>query len=299
MQWNGWQSAGLVLVLCTPGCGDDEGSGGGAASADGTSDSGNAATDGATGSTSDDPVADSSGGSSGQSEGGFVESILSGMWADDVVITVTDDAMEFSSDGVPNHDVLEAYGLMDGTTTPVVTSATTFTIPVEPEYSAETTATGLGTIGFAISGAVYFNPYEGDGASVAIDNNFDVGGIPFLDGCNGHPLPNGGTYHYHGVPYCITDSVDVLGEHSSLIGVLLDGFPVYGPSGADGSAPADLDECSGHEGVTPEFPDGIYHYHLTEISPYSVTCYHGVVDDAGGGMMPPGPPGGDDEPTRR
>ncbi len=227
------------------------------------------------------------GNSSGATDDGFVESILSAMWAANVEITVTDSAMEFASDGVPNHDVLEAYGLMDGTTTPVVDSPVTFSIPVQPEYSEATTDTSLGAIGFAISGAVYFNPYEGDGVSVAIDNNFDVGGIPFLDGCNGHPLPDGGTYHYHGVPYCITDVVDTLGQHSSLIGVLLDGFPVYGPSGADGTAPTDLDECSGHDGVTPEFPDGIYHYHLTEVSPYSVSCYHGVVDDAGGGMMQP------------
>ncbi|MEM6993376.1 MAG: YHYH protein, partial [Myxococcota bacterium] len=60
--------------------------------------------------------------------------------------------------------------------------------------------------------------------------------------------------------------------------------------GEGGTAPSDLDECLGHEGATPEFPDGMYHYHLSETSPYMMTCYHGVVDDAGG--MPGGPPPG-------
>lgn len=215
------------------------------------------------------------------------ESIQLGMWADDIDIEVGSESIVFSSDGYPNHDILEAYALSDGSTIEVIESDTTITVPVRPEYSSTTTATGLGTIGFAISGAVFFNPYEGDGTSVAIDNNFDSGGIPFIDPCNGHPLPpSGGSYHYHGVPYCITDVVDTQGAHSSLIGVLLDGFPVYGPNGEGGSAPSDLDECSGHDGATPEFPDGIYHYHLTETSPYSITCYHGVVESTGNNGRP-------------
>ena len=29
----------------------------------------------------------------------------------------------------------------------------------------------------------------------------------------------------------------------------------------------DLDECNGRVGVTPEFPEGIYYYVVTDISP--------------------------------
>lgn len=47
---------------------------------------------------------------------------------------------------------------------------------------------------------------------------------------------------------------------------------------------ADFDECGGHVGVTPEFPDGIFHYHLTaNEAPYSVDCYHGEAEIAAGG----------------
>lgn len=218
----------------------------------------------------------------------YLDALLDAAWADDIEISIGQDDVTFGSDGYPNHDVLEAYALMGGTDTAgVVPSDVTFTIPLQPTWSDEVTETGLGTIGLAISGAVYFNPYEGDGVSVALDNNFDVGGIPFLDPCSGHPLPDETQYHYHGVPYCITDEVDTPGEHSVIIGVLLDGYPVYGPLGEDGDAAADLDECNGHDGITPEFPDGIYHYHITEVSPYIMSCYHGEVD-ASSGMMPRG-----------
>ncbi len=249
-----------------------------------------AGSEGSEGSAGSDDSADSAS-ETGAAQGSFADAILSAMWADDITITVGSETIDFASDGFPDHDVLEAYALMDGTTTGVVSINTSFSIPVQPVYSDTVTDTGMGTIGFAISGGVYFNPYEGDGTSVALDNNFDVGGVPFVDSCNGHPLPTGDTYHYHGVPYCITDAVDGAGAHSALIGVLLDGFPVYGPNGVDGSTPTDLDECSGHDGATPEFPEGVYHYHLTETAPYSITCYHGEVAAQGGGMMPP-PMGG-------
>ncbi|MEM6989399.1 MAG: YHYH protein [Myxococcota bacterium] len=151
----------------------------------------------------------------------YVDGVLGALWADDVALAVGSEAIVLTSDGLPNHDVLEAYALMNtDDTAGVVASDTTLTIPLTPEWSDTVTETGLGTIGLAISGAVYFNPYEGDGTSVALDGNFEVGGIPFLDSCNGHPLPDETTYHYHGVPYCITDVVDTAGEHSVMIGVL-------------------------------------------------------------------------------
>lgn len=40
----------------------------------------------------------------------------------------------------------------------------------------------------------------------------------------------------------------------------------------------DLDECNGRLGVTPEFPDGIYHYFATDTYPYFQRCVTGVVE---------------------
>lgn len=39
----------------------------------------------------------------------------------------------------------------------------------------------------------------------------------------------------------------------------------------------DLDECNGREGVTPEFPDGIYHYYATDSYPFFQRCVKGEV----------------------
>ena len=40
----------------------------------------------------------------------------------------------------------------------------------------------------------------------------------------------------------------------------------------------DLDDCSGRFGVTPEFPDGIYHYVLTEDFPFVPRAFRGTPD---------------------
>lgn len=45
----------------------------------------------------------------------------------------------------------------------------------------------------------------------------------------------------------------------------------------------DLDECNGRFGVTPEFPNGIYYYSVTNSFPYFTRCLKGESDTAGGG----------------
>ena len=60
----------------------------------------------------------------------------------------------------------------------------------------------------------------------------------------------------------------------------------------------DLDQCNGRYGVTPEFPNGIYHYYLTETFPYIQRCMKGTAvtgggtggTGGGGGGGPPPPP---------
>ena len=72
-----------------------------------------------------------------------------------------------------------------------------------------------------------------------------------------------------------------------------------GPGGAyDGSFTADwiyvkgagnLDECNGRFGVTPEFPTGIYHYHVTGEFPFVPRQFRGTPDTS---FMRRGGPGG-------
>ena len=57
----------------------------------------------------------------------------------------------------------------------------------------------------------------------------------------------------------------------------------------------DLDECNGRVGVTPEFPDGIYHYYITDSFPFGQRCVKGtsLQTEMMGGMGPGGMgPGG-------
>jgi hypothetical protein len=51
------------------------------------------------------------------------------------------------------------------------------------------------------------------------------------------------------------------------------------------SGSGDLDECNGRVGVTPEFPEGIYHYYATDTYPYFQRCVKGEIETAG--RMPP------------
>ncbi|HIG31612.1 MAG TPA: YHYH protein [Verrucomicrobiales bacterium] len=63
-----------------------------------------------------------------------------------------------------------------------------------------------------------------------------------------------------------------------------------GPNGAhDGSfvqdydyipEAGDLDECNGHIGMTPEHPEGIYHYHLTDGFPFIPRQWKGTPDSS-------------------
>lgn len=59
----------------------------------------------------------------------------------------------------------------------------------------------------------------------------------------------------------------------------------------------DLDECNGRVGVTPEYPDGTYHYYVTDEYPFIPRAFRGTSDESfrrGPGGPPPfgGPPGG-------
>ena len=76
-----------------------------------------------------------------------------------------------------------------------------------------------------------------------------------FDACGGHPQMTG-EYHYHTEPYAISDDDD------AFIGVMRDGYPIYGRHDPDGSTPT-LDAAGGHTSVTVDSPTTpVYHYHL-------------------------------------
>ena len=137
----------------------------------------------------------------------------------------------------------------------------TLRIPRHPTVAATHAATGFGAIGVAINGVLLYNQYNGAGAQLDTleFNNFDQ--------YNGHPTPAmaGLQYHYHVEPLYLTAQYG----DDALVGFLLDGFPVYGPEeNGVRLTTSDLDDYHGHVGATPEYPEGIYHYHFTDDAPW-------------------------------
>lgn len=133
----------------------------------------------------------------------------------------------------------------------------TFKIPLNPKVNVTHSATPGGPIGVAINGIPLFNQYAAGGSPLSNElNSFDQ--------YNGHPQQQGG-YHYHAEPFYLTTSKG----KTALIGFLLDGFPVYGPTENGNSITnADLDKYHGHTTATADYPNGIYHYHVTDTDPY-------------------------------
>lgn len=133
----------------------------------------------------------------------------------------------------------------------------TFKIPVNPAKAGSTTATPLGPIGVSLNGIPFFNQYAAQRAPLTNEiNSFDQ--------YNGHPQPQG-QYHYHVEPTYLTTKKG----KDVLLGFLLDGFPVYGPmENGKTISNSDLDAYHGHSHTTKDYPNGIYHYHITSTDPY-------------------------------
>lgn len=132
-----------------------------------------------------------------------------------------------------------------------------FTITLNPVEAISKQATPLGPIGISRNGVVFFNQYAGPDQPLTNEiNSFDQ----YL----GHPT-GGNMYHYHIEPAYLTEQ---FGE-DIFLGLLADGFPVYGPiENGQLITNSDLDVYHGHTSVTPDFPEGIYHYHITNEDPY-------------------------------
>lgn len=139
----------------------------------------------------------------------------------------------------------------------IATANLVFRIPMHPAKAASVTATPMGAIGVSLNGVPFYNQYAANYTSLTTEINT-------LDQYNGHPQQMGG-YHYHIEPTYLTAKY---GKHV-LLGFLLDGFPVYGPLENNNTITNDsLDACHGHTHATTDYPNGIYHYHVTTESPY-------------------------------
>jgi hypothetical protein len=145
----------------------------------------------------------------------------------------------------------------------------TLYIPINPAQAAAKSQTmSMGIVGMALNGVYIY-----DSMAASTDNIFAEAGS--FDPCGGHPA--GTEYHYHNEPYSISY------QDNKLIGVLRDGFFVYGRNNYDGTTPgsianieaggtsSDIYVYGGDVGADPVTGTGsLFHYHLTEW----LGCYH-------------------------
>ncbi|MEM6631193.1 MAG: YHYH protein [Bacteroidota bacterium] len=124
----------------------------------------------------------------------------------------------------------------------------TLTVPASPNLASTTSSTGLGAIGFAVSGSMIYNDEEGP--NVPLDD-----AVVSLDYTGAHTGPQ--SYHYHLEPLAWSS------DDEKLIGIISDGFFLYGRRcNSTGTYPTDLDESGGHRHVTQHSEEEEYHYHI-------------------------------------
>ena len=274
----------------------------------------------------------------------------------EVSITLNSTHVIITTNGIPNHDFESTNACTQGND---CTAAQNYEWSIPRNPTVDTTgghnsnacpeangdyqcAAERGAIAVAINGVPIYGPEDGPGGdAVAAEHGAFVEDRQPIDLgiCHGHNAM-GGTYHYHADSNCmhwhpeagenIKDDYDMStpqavaqntydGNHSQVIGVAYDGYPIYGFWGYDDDLNivemkssyelkdgetgyngiddyqyteglGHLDVCNGHFGPTPEFPLGIYHYHSTMQNsagdmgfPYFLICYHGEADQSSSG----------------
>lgn len=187
---------------------------------------------------------------------------------DAVTISFSGDEITIESNGLPNHTspywatsnslYIDAVVANEAEMSPGTISerSYTVTVPASPQIAASTSATGLGAIGIAVTGAPIFNDEEGPNISLSenVASGFDYAG--------GHMGPTG--YHYHLESSDVTENTVLSHDDEKLVGILNDGFLIYGRKcNSTGDHPTDLDASGGHSSTTQHSgEDEFYHYHI-------------------------------------
>ncbi|SMF42491.1 YHYH protein [Pseudobacteriovorax antillogorgiicola] len=175
------------------------------------------------------------------------------------------DYVVIETDNLPNHaspywgvDSPYYEAIPDGNTQQnfdFVEQDIVFKFRVTPSERSSPASSFAGVVGIALNGVAM---YSGESSTGSLDDELST-----LDAGMGHSTGGGYIYHYHGEPRKFES------YETSLLGVMVDGYPIYGPLEEDGSSPGTGDypaleaDTYGHTHATEDFPDGIFHYHIT------------------------------------
>lgn len=160
------------------------------------------------------------------------------------------------------------YEAMPSGNTQLISSFTAqsykFKIPVTPAVASGGSVSVPGVAaGVAVNGVVLFFGQASPGNSLSSE-------LSTFDSAQGHPDGGSKRYHYHALPKYISN------YETSLLGIVSDGYPVYGTKEEDGTTPSTSAATGsasqypklnantyGHSHSTKDFPNGTFHYHIT------------------------------------
>ena len=192
----------------------------------------------------------------------LVPEVFSSNYTSAVTLSANGTNLTLKSNGTPSHvtpywgsgNTLYEAQISGHSVNPGNLQSQTFvmTIPLNPTAANTKEETALGPIGMALNGVAIYNDREGGNVPL------DAGVLLSFDRAGAHSGP-GGLYHYH-VTGDFTSKDD-----AKLIGYLRDGFPIYGRKDTSGVYPS-LDANGGHTGPTQNYPNGIYHYHSSNVN---------------------------------
>jgi hypothetical protein len=189
---------------------------------------------------------------------------LSGFWLDfscrvtlsvatqngaQVVKAATDDQPDYESNYFPTTDAChEDYTAAIQNPNLIQAKNLVIQFPLTTDMNAQPQMSAV--VALALNGVVIFGNYAAPGDDIYQE-------AKTFDRCGAHPQMTG-EYHYHSEPYSISY------DDANFIGVMRDGYPIYGRKDKDGTYPT-LDEYGGHTGVTADSPTTpVYHYHVNE-----------------------------------
>lgn len=145
-------------------------------------------------------------------------------------------------------------------------------IPLNPAIATTPTAVLDGPVGVAINGVPIFNPCKQGGCQTVGGGDTKVLGE--LDICNGH-AGRGDDYHYHAAPTCLMAGKPANYWDTHPLGFALDGFAIFGYNDAAGTVATRDAVCGGNTSAVSNGPSG-YSYHVTDASPYVMSCLRGT-----------------------
>lgn len=151
--------------------------------------------------------------------------------------------------------------------------ANAWKIPLNPKIASAPTSVLDGPIGVAINGIPIFNPCKQGGCQNS-NGGGDTKVLGELDICNGH-AGRADDYHYHAAPTCLMSQQNPNYWDTHPLGWALDGYAIFGYNDSDGNSAVRDSICGGNTKTTSNAPSG-YAYHVTDASPYILSCLMGV-----------------------